>query len=209
MKSMVQTISILLMASLFFIKPCQAQESQAGGSSDNIEIHSAKNALSFNIGLFSAVGLYGITYNRNFSEHFELEFGAGNGLSGLQLSLMPKLSFGTKKHRFVTGLGLALGIDKDEKISKISNTDTTTSLWLNLDLVGYELRTTPSKGASFFLLVSGGLTLGLYGHYLFENDLFSGVADIHGNDDDSDNATLDSCVGAWGPQVRVALGVSF
>jgi hypothetical protein len=51
-----------------------------------------KSRLMANYGLFSAIGEIGGTYTYAPVPEFQMEFGAGIGLSGLQLSFMPKLS---------------------------------------------------------------------------------------------------------------------
>ncbi len=193
-----KTLSSLLMAFVLLMSlPSHAASSKNEKALDDFS-ESKKNSLALNLGLFSAVGELGISYSRNQSDKFEFEAGVGIGLSGVQLSLMQKLTLGSAKHRFVTGLGLALGL-----------WDGGTTLWLNYDVLGYQLRTSPTKGnVSFFLLATVGLSVGLAGNYPLY-DIFPG--DSCGDkcyDNDDENASSPSA-GLLVPNFRLGIGVAF
>ena len=107
-----------------------------------------KHGVFGNLGFFSAVGFAGLSYAYAPSEQSVLEAGVGYGLTGLQLSLMPKYTIG-KIHRLVLGLGPSLGMRLDQN---------GTGLWLNGD-AGYEVRA--DNGMSITLVI--GFTKGITG----------------------------------------------
>jgi hypothetical protein len=128
---------------------------------ESTEDQTQKNKFGVNLGLFSAVGFAGGSYSRVFSESFELEFGMGLGASGTQLSFMPKFCVGSHRFHYVFGAGLSLGISIDS-----SSEQTTehyafrgTSLWLNVDMLGFEYR----LSSDIALGVALGITAGLGG----------------------------------------------
>ena len=104
-----------------------------------------KNALAFNVGFASAIGELGVTYMLTPMAPLELELGMGAGYSGLQLSFMPKLSFGTRNHRVTSGIGVASTVAP----SAVTRDN---PIWLNADILGYEYR---SDGRFFFALAVG------------------------------------------------------
>jgi len=93
--------------------------------------------------------MIGAAYVYSPSEPTELEFGAGLGFSGVQLSLMPKLALGSKHHRVLLGVGPSLGIADGVSY---------TTAWVNGD-VGYEYRAT----SGFSIALSVGFTAELAG----------------------------------------------
>jgi hypothetical protein len=96
----------------------------------------SSHSVQASLGLFSVVGLGGVTYAFSGARPLVVELGAGLGFSGLQLSLTPKLAFAAGEGRFLTGAGASLGLPwfgtalEEER----------TALWLNVDALGYELR---------------------------------------------------------------------
>jgi len=112
-----------------------------------------QTTLGFNLGVGSAIGIIGATVSFSPMPILLCEAGIGQGLSGTQLSIMQKLAVGAEDStvRFVTGAGVSWGSGSD--------TFPDPSLWLNLDLVGMEIRT--ARGFVFFL--AGGATIGLAG----------------------------------------------
>jgi hypothetical protein len=91
----------------------------------------ADQRLGLDVGLFSAVGEAGLTYS---AEHDvgRIELGLGAGLTGYQLSAMPKLSLGSPSNRYLGGAGLSLSLPTDGKFGRV--------VWLNVDALGYEHR---------------------------------------------------------------------
>ncbi|HEX8107080.1 MAG TPA: hypothetical protein VF516_05090 [Kofleriaceae bacterium] len=142
----------------------------------------------FDLGIASAVGLAGVTYSRSVAAGLLVELGIGGGVSGLQLSVMPKLVLGASTSRFVVGVGASVGIPGVEIVTDdgpfgSNENKRVITPWLNAE-IGYDFRST--SGASF--LVAGGITVAL----------------AHGC------ATgIDSCSELYGlvlPQIRVGYG---
>jgi hypothetical protein len=113
----------------------------------------AKHRLAGDVGVFSAVGFLGATYTYSPVPAIQFELGTGLGLSGIQLSFMPKMLIGSDGHYFVVGAGPSLGIKPSDQ-----DQHTYISYWLNGD-VGYEYR--GPNGISF--LIAFGVTYGLGG----------------------------------------------
>lgn len=88
-----------------------------------------KNALQGHLGFASAVGLLGLTYERDIASHLAVEGGIGLGL-GFQFSLMPKVIFADANRRFSFGLG----------VSKAIGADGLDITWINVDAFGLERR---------------------------------------------------------------------
>ena len=140
-----------------------------------------------NLGLFSAVGEIGVTYTYAPIPAFQIELGSGIGFSGPQFSLMPKLSLGDGRNRFLAGIGPSVGLDWYGSLGSGP-----ASYWLNVD-VGYEYRT---PGGYSFLVAVG---------------IFRGIAG--GYHDPCVNFSNDSCLGPFEqvkgvtfPQMRFAWG---
>ena len=120
-----------------------------GDSTEPAEIFTSKIRGMGNLGLASAVGEVGGTLTYSPVPAFQIELGVGLGITGLQLSVMPKLSLGhLPRYHLILGLGPSLsGLHKD------SQGVVQYSVWLNGE-VGYEYR---SPGG-FAFLVAGGFT---------------------------------------------------
>lgn len=154
-------------------------------------------ALRLDIGAGSAIGEVGVVYSRPTTEYTFVELGAGIGVSGLSLSAMGKLRFGSNHLAFTTGLGLSsslpvLGMntvnqghpDGDQEMRGPG----AAMAWLDLDIAGIEART--STGWVF--ASSGGLTCALTeAHW----DVIDLGGDIHRGD--------------CSPQFRVGVGKTF
>lgn len=147
----------------------------------------SKTRLMGNLGIGSAVGEMGGTFTYAATPHSQIEMGAGIGYTGFQLSVMPKLSVGSRSHRFVLGMGPSVGIDP------ANNPDHTyVSYWLNSE-VGYEYR----SASGFSFLIAAGLTYGLGGEYRWQCPF----------DCDGDTAGYSrSPAGTRLPQGRIAFG---
>lgn len=112
---------------------------------------SRRTAVGVDLGVASAVGVAGVTLTRAFTDQARLEGGVGYGLSGLQLSLMPKWVFGRGRDHFVTGVGLAIAFPGDSRSASGH------PLWLNVDVAGYEHRFDSGLAVSAAVGLTGGL----------------------------------------------------
>lgn len=128
------------------------------------------HAIGVDVGFASAVGMYGVTFTQAFSETFRVEAGVGQGFSGTQVSLMPKLVLGGAHDHFVTGVGIGYTIDPDSKFTEGN------PVWLNIDALGYEHLF--SSGLAFSFAV--GITRGLGGGRFCVVECDSSVADKQG-----------------------------
>jgi hypothetical protein len=106
----------------------------------------AKHRLAGDVGVFSAVGFLGATYTYSPVPAIQFELGTGLGLSGIQLSFMPKMLVGGSGHYLVVGVGPSVGINPSSQ-----DQHTYVSYWLNGD-VGYEYR---GPGGFSFLIALG------------------------------------------------------
>jgi hypothetical protein len=140
-------------------------------------------AVGLSAGLGSAVGFGGPTLTYSPAPLFQLEAGMGFGPVGADLSLMPKLAFGTAQDRVVTGAGLSV---------TTGSRDAHPVLWFNFDMVGYEHR----YASGLSLSASAGLTLALAGRGCFVD-----CGDPSFRDADAK--------GVWAPQGRVGVGYWF
>lgn len=113
-------------------------------------------ALTFEVGFASAVGEVGLAYTRRVSEHLALEGGLGYGWTGAQLSLMPKLVFGSAHDRFVTGVGFSLSLPGAE----LSRGGRQPVVWVNFDALGYEHH---ARGGFVFSVAVGTTTSLVHG----------------------------------------------
>jgi hypothetical protein len=142
-----------------------------------------------NLGVFSALGFAGLSSAIAVRESLAIEAGVGYGLSGLQLSLMPKQRVGGRHHALVVGLGPSVGIGGGA------------SVWLNGD-IGYEYRA--RNGFSIGIAVGG--TLGIAG--CLEARCRSGGGSW-GEDDDAKTVFSERARDYKGPQARLMVGKWF
>ena len=131
--------------------PGKARTDQAGSLLLNDQTSTAR--IMFDLGLGSPVGLIGGTLTFLPWPQFEAELGMGLGISGVQFSVMPKLSVGSAERHFVLGIGPSVGIGKNANPSRLC-----VSYWLHAE-VGFETRS--RSGASF--LLAFGVVRGLGG----------------------------------------------
>ena len=73
----------------------------------------ARHRVGVDVGLGSAVGAAGLTYTLAPVPWLRLEVGGGVGISGTQLSAMPKLARGGQRDRFVAGAGMSWSRGRD------------------------------------------------------------------------------------------------
>jgi len=111
---------------------------------------SQSNEARLDMGLFAPEGLIGASYTRDLIPHLQVEVGIGFGLSGFQLSAMPKLYIGSE-NRLYTGAGVSLGLFPGQ----------VTDVWFNWDIVGYEHRFENGLAVNFGV----GYFRGLAGSY--------------------------------------------
>jgi hypothetical protein len=100
----------------------------------------ARQRIGVDAGLASAVGTIGATYQYAPLSIARLEGGLGWGPSGTQVSVMPKVAFGSSTCVFLAGFGASLAVGgrlADEGHGPNPNVIP----WLNLDLPGVECRT--------------------------------------------------------------------
>jgi hypothetical protein len=146
-----------------------------------------RNLVQGSLGLGSPVGAMGISYTYAPIPEAGVELGGGLGFSGYQLALMPKLSLGNGRDRFVVGVGPSLSIDRWQAPQK-----TYVGYWLNGE-VGYQHQT--ASGLS--VLVAAGFTYGLGG------EIRGHEASAYG---DSARAWDQPIAGRLLPQGRIAVG---
>jgi len=106
----------------------------------------ARHRMGLDVGVASAVGSVGASYQFAPRQWLRLEAGLGWGPTGTQLSAMPKVAFGGRSCRFMAGLGMSLAIGGGEATANQSSPPASIP-WLNLDAAGIECRT--SAGFSF------------------------------------------------------------
>jgi hypothetical protein len=140
----------LFLGLLLFGLPATALADGGGSPTDRT---AAKSRLMGNMGIGSAVGEMGATFTYAPRPELQIELGAGLGLTGLQLSLMPKASLGSRHHRFLVGVGPSTAIGTNTKPAA-----TCVSWWLNAE-VGYEYR----SASGFSFLLAAGITKGVAG----------------------------------------------
>jgi hypothetical protein len=142
------------------------------------------SSLVFNVGFASAVGELGVAFEHDLAENFAIEAGGGFGWTGAQLSLMPKLVFGSEHDRFITGAGLSVAVPA----AKLEDGTHEVVVWLNVDLGGYEHR---AEGGFVFTISAG-----------FTTSLSSGITAAI----DENNAGSVNLSGYTLPQVRLGFG---
>jgi hypothetical protein len=111
----------------------------------------ARSAVGLDLGIASAVGLGGVTLTRQVTSHLRVEAGVGLGITGVQLSLMPKVVFGGERDYFVAGAGISVTVLSDSQY--VSGYP----LWLNVDALGYEHQFDSRLAFSLALGLTGGL----------------------------------------------------
>jgi hypothetical protein len=100
-----------------------------------------RHRVGLDAGLASAVGSVGGTYQFAPAPWLRLEAGIGWGPTGTQLSAMPKLAFGGRHCRFVTGFGPSIALGGGEATANQSSPPAAIP-WLNLDAAGLECHST-------------------------------------------------------------------
>jgi hypothetical protein len=184
------------MAALFvLLQVVPAAAYDVDSPEENTEDQTLKNQVGVHLGIFSAVGFAGFSYTRAFSEIFELEVGFGSGVSGTQLSFMPKLRTGSQGFNYVFGAGLSVGIPLESPSEKTQESFVfrSTSIWLNLDILGFEYHL--SSGLA--LGVALGITAALGG-----GERTNGCPLGHSDDEFCD---WESIQGVFGPQARLII----
>src|SRR5262245_6246518 len=97
-------------------------------------------------GIASPVGILGANVAFSPQSWLVLEAGTGFGYTGWQLSVMPKISLGSERNRFMAGVGVSLAPHFEDDHGHSYSIP-----WLNVDLAGWEHRfpTNWSLGLSF------------------------------------------------------------
>ena len=124
----------------------------ARADDDNDAPSSPHHRVALDVGLGSAVGEVGLTYNYTFSRLFRGEVGVGWGLSGVQLSVMPKLALHHQSCALTSGIGGAVAFG-GPSVEPGHDPAPSTVPWLNFDALGVEC---PTWGG-----LSGSIALGL------------------------------------------------
>lgn len=142
MKAAMMLVATVVTIATAMASPACAAVVQEG---DDIEV-SSHQQIALTVGMFSALGELGVAYTVAPMEDVRLEIGTGLGISGVQLSVMPKLALGDY-HNVLLGLGLS-----------VSRAGDTTIPWLNAE-VGLEQR----FRNHFLFSIAGGITYALGG----------------------------------------------
>jgi hypothetical protein len=104
--------------------------------------------LGVDLGIASAVGELGVTYQAALQPWMRIEAGLGYGFTGAQLSVMPKLAFGGDVCRFTAGFGASLAVGgAHAEEGPLHEPHRDVIPWLNLDVPGIECRS--RSGFSF------------------------------------------------------------
>ncbi|HLK93512.1 MAG TPA: hypothetical protein VKZ18_26715 [Polyangia bacterium] len=140
-----------LLVSLVAGERRRAQAAEVVSATAAAERRAPTTAVGVDLGLGSAVGLAGLTLTQAFGPWVRLELGGGYGVSGYQLSVMPKLALGDRHDRFVAGVGVAVALPTDPRLAAGH------PLWLNIDAAGYEHRFDSGFAVSATFGVTGGL----------------------------------------------------
>jgi hypothetical protein len=104
-----------------------------------------RHRVAIDVGIGSAVGTVGLTYDYSIFPGFRGEAGVGWGFSGTQLSLMPKVVLQGHQWALTSGFGAALAVG-GPSVEAGHGPSPSTIPWLNFDALGGECPT------------SGGLT---------------------------------------------------
>src|SRR6185503_20472721 len=95
--------------------------------------------VGLDLGLGSALGIVGVDYQFAPLRWLRLEAAAGYGVTGTQLSVMPKIALGNDTCSFTAGFGASLALWGREA-EEGHGPNPGTIPWLNLDLPGIECR---------------------------------------------------------------------
>lgn len=147
-------------------------------------------ALRGDVGVGSAIGGLGAALVVAPVDHAQIEVGTGLGASGVQLSVMPKLTIGGSRDHFVAGAGVSVAFPWR------AMTATGHPVWLNVDAAGYE----HMSKHGFAFLVAVGFTGGLGG---------GTVCDFRHNAVCDDATQLTEVTNVWIPQFRLGFGYAF
>jgi hypothetical protein len=107
--------------------------------------------IGLDLGLGSALGIGGVTVTEAFGRFARFEVGAGYGVSGYQLSFMPKIVLGQPRDHFVAGVGVSVAFPDNYRVASGH------PIWLNIDALGYEHLFDTGIAVSAALGVTGGL----------------------------------------------------
>jgi hypothetical protein len=99
----------------------------------------ARHRVGIDLGVASAVGTAGVSYQLALLPWLRLEAGVGYGPTGTQLSLMPKVAMGGARCRFATGFGASLAVGGQQATAG-HGPQPAAIPWLNLDAAGLECR---------------------------------------------------------------------
>jgi hypothetical protein len=158
-----------------------------GAAAETPPVH--ENAIALNLGVGSAVGLFGVSFER-FVEDGVVETGAGLGFTGPQLSIMPKIALGDGRHSFISGIGVAAAFygNQADYPGREHQPKPPIIWWVNADLVGYQYR-----GDRGYFLLAAGFAMNLNA---FHYDIFGDVGGLY-------------TAFSFSPQARLAFGVQF
>jgi hypothetical protein len=176
-------VGALVMAA---IAPTRAAADSAGLAATSLSLApqgERRHFLRLDMGFLSAVGFGGFSYAFAPISALQLETAVGAGGTGVQLSLMPKLTLGSARHKFVAGVGLSAGLGGNA-IKKVDPA----AFFVNAE-IGYQF---VARGG-FTFAVTTGTTTALNGQY---NAGFQSKSDA-------------SAVGLTLPQIRVGFGYAF
>jgi hypothetical protein len=110
-----------------------------------------RTGIGLDVGIGSALGELGVTLTESVGRVARLELGAGVGVSGYQLSFMPKIALGQPHDHFVAGVGLSVAFPDNAYIASGH------PIWLNVDAVGYEHHFDNGIAVSSSVGLTGGL----------------------------------------------------
>jgi hypothetical protein len=162
-------------------------------------VPSRRQVVALSVGLGSALGFGGVSYGYATKDWLLLEGGVGYGVTGVQVSTMVKLTLGSERQRFVTGVGTSVGLAPDYAWSQATGP----TLWLNVDAVGGEYRFSNgvSLGGAF------GVAVGLAGGgHFYSSDV---CLALHCNRGSGEHWDEVAWAGTVFPQARAQVGYWF
>jgi hypothetical protein len=115
-----------------------------------------RNRLGADLGMASALGMAGVDYQFAPLHWLRLEGAAGWGITGAQVSMMPKVALGSGDCAFTAGFGPSLAIG-GAPVEPGHGPHPGAIPWLNLDVPGIECR----ARSGFSVQVTLGLTMPL------------------------------------------------